>query len=371
MFNVYKLDYTAEEINSKLGKVEYKILDEVSSAEETLNGLVDEGKYRFNSGDVIYSLTVECPEEGVISQSYWSTEEGIERTYIRNGHKNVNGEFVFEDWHSFLLSELASVMYASKDHTHSAAELTTNTEDVANARENLSTIGFITGTYNTVEEFWEAITAAGNYSKVLQTAFRFKDLGGWCPIGVANLWYQGFATWQNNPNSEKYDTGGVVLIWNGANSTMYRGTIKGNYTSGLRLVWRQVYDEDTTVRIANGGTGSGHASGARANLGLNPVKVWAGNQNTGSLTFDYGLYQFYLIRGFGTDGFIYSTMIVLAQEISSGISKWCLPLSGNSNLVFKLNRATEIAEDGTETKYVNLELDSTNTGSIMAVWGFN
>lgn len=249
------------------------------------------------------------------------------------------------------------------------SEITPN--DDASMRENLSAIGFITGQYNTVEEFWEDITSAGKYSKVLQTAFRFKDLGGWAPLETANYWYQGFATWQNNPNSEIYSTDGVILLWRGIHSVIYRGTVQGNYTTGLTIKWRKIYDEDTVVKITNGGTGAQNASTARANLGLNPVKLWQGNQNTGSLTFDYGAYQFYLLRGFGADGFIYTTMPIVAQEISSAVSKWYIPLSGNSNLVFKLNRVTETAEDSTEIKYVNLELDSANTGSIMVVWGFN
>lgn len=178
-------------------------------------------------------------------------------------------------------------------------------------------------------------------------------------------------TWQNNPNSTTYNVDAVILLWNGVNSTIYRGTVRGNYTSGLTLAWKQVFDNDTTVPISSGGTGATTATAARVKLGLNPIRLWQGNQSTGSLTFDYGPYQFYLIRGF-VSGFIYSTIVVIAQEISTVVSSWCIPLKESQALVFKMNRVTETAEDGTETKYVNLELDATNnTGSIMAIWGFN
>lgn len=338
---------------------------------EVIDGLTQEGLYRFSDAEFTYSVVVERPNETQIAQIYCTTEEGNSRKYFRDGFLSDDGTWVLGDWVWHLTKDEGNALYAAKNHTHDFSELSSSAENVSDARENLSTIGFITGQYNTVEEFIEATTAAGNYSKVLQTAFRFKDLGGWCPLGIVNLWYQGFMTWQNNPSSTVYNVDAVILLWNGVNSTIYRGTVRGNYTNGLTLTWKQVFDSDATVPVASGGTGATTAAAARAKLGLNPVKLWQGNQNTGSLTFDYGPYQFYLIRGF-VSGFIYSTIVVVAQEISTAVSSWCIPLKESQALVFKMNRVTETADDGTETRYVNLELDATNnTGSIMVVWGFN
>lgn len=118
MFNIYKLDYTTKEINSKLGKVEYKLVDEFSDFEEFCNNSIEEGKYRFSDGDFIYSLTVERPDEITVSQSYWSTEEGIECTYIRTGWVHEDGICEFNDWSYALNSQQAYDAFAQASHSH-------------------------------------------------------------------------------------------------------------------------------------------------------------------------------------------------------------------------------------------------------------
>ena len=52
-----------------------------------------------------------------------------------------------------------------------------------------------------------------------------------------------------------------------------------------------------TVALANGGTGATTAAAARTNLGIACTSLYNGELTTGSITFNYGNYNAYIILG--------------------------------------------------------------------------
>lgn len=58
-----------------------------------------------------------------------------------------------------------------------------------------------------------------------------------------------------------------------------------------------VFHSGSTIPVANGGTGSTSASGARTSLGITATSLYSGTLSTGSTTFNYGSYNFYVIIG--------------------------------------------------------------------------
>ena len=54
---------------------------------------------------------------------------------------------------------------------------------------------------------------------------------------------------------------------------------------------------DTALALAYGGTGATTAAGARTNLGIGVTSLYSGQLSSGSTTFNYGNYNFYIIIG--------------------------------------------------------------------------
>ncbi len=58
-----------------------------------------------------------------------------------------------------------------------------------------------------------------------------------------------------------------------------------------------VFHSGSTIPVGNGGTGATTASGARTNLGVTATSLYSGTLSSGSTTFNYGSYNFYVIIG--------------------------------------------------------------------------
>ena len=56
-----------------------------------------------------------------------------------------------------------------------------------------------------------------------------------------------------------------------------------------------VYHSGATIPVGNGGTGATTAAAARTNLGVSVTSLYSGNLTSGSTTFNYGNYNFYVI----------------------------------------------------------------------------
>lgn len=58
-----------------------------------------------------------------------------------------------------------------------------------------------------------------------------------------------------------------------------------------------VYHSGSTIPLGNGGTGATTAAAARTNLGIGGTSLYSGTLSSGSITFDYGSYSFYVVVG--------------------------------------------------------------------------
>ena len=92
--------------------------------------------------------------------------------------------------------------------------------------------------------------------------------------------YRSSTTWDR-----LYAYGGVLYFAPNQSQTTHPGT---RYT---------VYHTGNTVAVADGGTGASSASSARSNLGIAVTSLYSGSLSSGSITFNYGNYNFYVIMG--------------------------------------------------------------------------
>ena len=110
-----------------------------------------------------------------------------------------------------------------------------------------------------------------------------------------------------------YDgTSWVALVQSWATTTYYGITKLSSSTSSTSTTLaatasavKAAYDRNSwnsitltnALGLAYGGTGATTAAGARTNLGISATQLYTGTLTTGSTTFNYGSYNFYIIVG--------------------------------------------------------------------------
>lgn len=107
--------------------------------------------------------------------------------------------------------------------------------------------------------------------------------GLWFPDAVDSAgeginFYRGSGTWDR-----LYAYGGTLYFAPNIATATHPGTRYGVFHSG------------STIPVGNGGTGATSAASARTNLGVSVTSLYSGNLTSGSTTFNYGSYNFYVI----------------------------------------------------------------------------
>ena len=115
-----------------------------------------------------------------------------------------------------------------------------------------------------------------------------------------------------------------------------------------------------TVALANGGTGATTAAAARTNLGIAVTSLYNGDLSSGSITFNYGNYNAYIILGKpGTATAIAGIVVPKAQITTSDVKYQIADESYYRCFNLKYSSST-----------VTLTI-STGSGSILRVFGLN
>ena len=145
--------------------------------------------------------------------------------------------------------------------------------------------------------------------------------------------YRSATTWDR-----LYAYGGVLYFAPNQATSTHPGT---RYT---------VYHSGNTVAVADGGTGASSAASARTNLGIAATSLYNGTLTSGSITFNYGNYNFYIIIGRPSS---------TASRVSLVVPKIMLTTSAVS---------FQIAD---ETKYISINLTYSGSTVTLAIQGGN
>ena len=117
-----------------------------------------------------------------------------------------------------------------------------------------------------------------------------------------------------------------------------------------------------TVALAHGGTGATTAAAARTNLGVAVTSLYSGTLTTGSTTFNYGNYNFYIIVGQPTSSSSRVCLIVPKAVITTSAVTYQFADEANY-YSFKLSYSSTT---------VTLAYNSrSSSGQILAIYGVN
>lgn len=123
-----------------------------------------------------------------------------------------------------------------------------------------------------------------------------------------------------------------------------------------------VYHSGSTIPVANGGTGATTAADARAKLGVAVTQLYSGNLTSGSTTFNYGSYNFYVI--------------IAKPKSTAGLISLTLPKAQLTTTATKYQVADESNYVTFNLSYsgsnVTLAFAGTSaSGSVVKVYGIN
>lgn len=128
---------------------------------------------------------------------------------------------------------------------------------------------------------------------------------------------------------------------------------------------RQDFEEitlETALALAYGGTGATTAAAARTNLGITATSLYSGTLSSGSTTFNYGNYNFYVIVGKPGSSAGSMTFIIPKAKLTTTATKYQFA-DESYYLTFMLSYSSST---------VTLKWNSSNgSGSITNVYGIN
>lgn len=117
-----------------------------------------------------------------------------------------------------------------------------------------------------------------------------------------------------------------------------------------------------TVAVANGGTGATSAASARTNLGVSVTSLYSGTLSSGSTTFNYGNYNFYVIIAVPKSSSSIMTLVVPKAAITTSVATYQIADEANY-LCIKLSYS-----GSTCTLTIG---NASSTGSVSKVYGVN
>lgn len=175
-----------------------------------------------------------------------------------------------------------------------------------------------------------------------------------------------------------YDgTSWVALVQSWATTTYYGITKLSSSTSSTSTTLaatasavKSAYDRNSwdsitltnALGLAYGGTGATTAAGARTNLGISVTQLYTGTLTTGSTTFNYGSYNFYIIVGQPSSSSSRCTVVIPKSVIATSAVSYQFADEANYysfNLSYSGTTAT-LAYKG-----------RSSSGQILKIYGIN
>lgn len=211
------------------------------------------------------------------------------------------------------------------------SSLTTNVKtSIVAAINNLKSItdrcyisNITNGKFASLKEF----VAATNTSSGTFRLLRFKDTGGWGPLGI-NTWYKAIVMYQDPYTSgQVYSVSGDAIFFTNSNKIVYHGYIDGTYDNNNLTISYEKIKKDSdildTAAAIKANTASGKVAGA---LGVKGIYNEFKNEltaNNKQFYFDYknGKYGFNTDPNRGADTFVpFSNFSSMSIDMLWGIA---------------------------------------------------